>query len=779
MTALQDDYAALQADLTALQDDYAAAQAGLTTLAVLETDYAAVAGIRELDVEIRDLRSSADIKFALAFAAVGRSRQADWDPVRGPGLVATATGRLEEFIEDAQELKAKILVLSKQVPADTRSVYEKSAELYEAKTQEARSLKELVEGTSSQRAIASEALNAYFSCVVVTDDLVSEWTSQLDEAIAHHQAGIAILSEAEESTPELSSKFSEAIAELEILIGQATLLKEDPTPSSSLTTDADDHGDSISEATQAEVPCAIAGVIGNTGDLDYFAFQAEAGTPYSIDTTGGTSGGFYVNLYNSQSQHLNSGQGSIGYTATSSGPLYVLVQVYGGETGPYTLSISVPEDDYGNAISSATAIAAPSSTEGSIEYQGDRDYFSFPAEAGTTYAITGTPGTLGFSYFYLYNSSGQSLASGNLGQEPIVYTPTSSGTLYVQMESYSNETGSYTLALSVPQDDYGNSISGATAVAVPSSTDGSIDYQGDDDYFSFSAEAGTTYAITATAGTLGFSYFYLHNASGQQLASGNLGQQPIAYTATVSGTLYVQMGSYSNNTGSYVLSLSEPEDDHGNSISSATAVGVPSSTDGSVEYVGDRDYLSFSAVSGTAYLIEATPGTLGFSYLYVHNASGQQLASATIGKGQAPLAYTATSSGTLYVQVQGISNYTGTYELSLSIPEDDHGNANSSATAVEAPSSTDGGIEYQGDRDYFSFQTQAGTTYVIAATLGTLGSAYISLPTGSTGLAQPQPSSGASQTYTATTSGTLYIAVQGSGRTGTYTLGIFVFGADG
>ena len=109
-------------------------------------------------------------------------------------------------------------------------------------------------------------------------------------------------------------------------------------------------------------------------------------------------------------------------------------------------------------------------------------------------------------------------------------------------------------------------------------------------------------------------------------------------------------------------------------------------------------------MSGTAYLIEATPGTLGFSYTYVHNASGQQWAPATIGQGQAPLAYTATSSGTLYVQVQGTSNYTRTYELSVSIPEDDHGNA--ASTAVEAASSTDGDTEYQGDRDHFSFQTQ-------------------------------------------------------------------------
>ena len=499
-------------------------------------------------------------------------------------------GRLTEFIEDAQELTAKILVLSKQVPADTRSVYEKSAELYEARIQEARSLKELVEGISSQRAIASEALDAYFSCVVVTDELVSEWTSQLDEAIAHHQAGIAILSEAEESTPELSSKFSEAIAELEILIGRATSLKDDPTPPSSLTTDADDHGDSISEATQADVPCAIAGVIGNTGDLDYFAFQAEAGTPYAIETTGGTSGGFYVNLYNSQSQHLNSGQGSIGHTATSSGPLYVLVQMYGGETGPYTLSISVPEDDYGNALSSATAIQVPSSTEGSIEYQGDRDYFSFPAEAGTTYAITGTPGTLGFSYFYLYNSSGITHPAshwlrGIWGRSPSSIPPrrrgpstsrwraTATRPAPIRWRSRSRKTTTATPSPAPPRWRCRRLPTGVSTTKVTMTT-----------FRSRLRLAPPTPSRLRLArwGSPTSTCITPPASNWLRLPSGR-GRVPSPITATASGTLYAQMEGYSNQTGSYVLSLSEPEDEYGNSISSATAVGVPSSTGGDIE----------------------------------------------------------------------------------------------------------------------------------------------------------------------------------------------------
>ncbi|MDP6494372.1 MAG: hypothetical protein QGI09_02865, partial [Dehalococcoidia bacterium] len=59
--------------------------------------------------------------------------------------------------------------------------------------------------------------------------------------------------------------------------------------------------------------------------------------------------------------------------------------------------------------------------------------------------------------------------------------------------------------------------------------------------------------------------------------------------------------------------------------------------------------------------------------------------------------------------------------LYISVPSDDHGNAISGATAVELPSSTEGVIEYVGDRDYLSFQAQAGTTYVIGTAGGISG----------------------------------------------------------
>ncbi|MBI4307635.1 MAG: PPC domain-containing protein [Chloroflexi bacterium] len=769
----QEEFDKIKAQETALEAQQTA----------LQKDYATLTGIRDSEVGMSDLRNAADVKFVLASAAVGLSRQADWDPSRGPGLAETATARLDDFIKDAQELTTRTHALSDQVPAEARSVYEKSARLYEANIKEAQYLKELVQGISLQHATESAISDAYFTCVAVTDALKSGWISKLDAAVAHYQAGIAVLNEAEKNAPELSSKFGVAVAELERLIKQVSALKKDPVPPPDPGAD-DDHGQTATTATPAELPCSIVGTIGYVGDLDYFSFQAQAGTTYVVQVAGGTQGEFVASLSNSQGQQLaypySYGQLGITYTATTSAALYVAVQNNRSGTGSYMLSISVPTDDHGNSTSRATAAQVPSSTAGSIDYGGDLDYFSFQAQADTTYVIGLAGGTQGEFVASLSNSQGQQLTYPySYGQLGITYTATTSAALYVAVQNNRSGTGSYTLSISVPTDDHGNSTSKATAAKVSSSTDGAIEYVGDLDYFSFQAKAGTTYLIKLSLGTLSNSTLILYNASDQQLAGGQAyqGQKAlITHTAATSEALYVVVDNrQGGTTGSYTLSLSEAEpDDHGNAISTATAVQAPSSTAGSIDYAGDLDYFSFQAKAGTTYLIELSPGTLSYSVFYLYSASGQQLANGQAYQGQkASITYTAPTSGALYVVVDNRQGGTaGSYTLSLSVPKDDHGNSISTATVVQAPSSTAGSIDYAGDPDYFSFQAKAGTAYVIATSPGTLGAAYLALYNAS---GQQLTSWQSSITYTAKGSEAVYVVVQGSGSTGSYTLGIFVF----
>ena len=308
-------------------------------------------------------------------------------------LAGIATSRLDEFIEDAEELIKRMGALSEQVTALVRPAYEASERLYEAKIMEARSLRELTTGVSIQSAIAAEIDNAFLSCSLVTNELRQGWVSELDEALAHYQAGIGRLNQAEAIAPELSSKYIEAAVEMERFMAQASSLQDGPhapEPSGN----EDDHDNTTSEATPTELPCSIVGSIGHVGDLDYFSFQAEAGGTCVIEAVGGDTDEFRATIYDARGRQFGSSYyGQLTHTAAVAEALYVMVQNNRGRTGSYTLSIKVPSDDHGNSILKATPVEVPSATEGVIKYLEDLDYFSFQGQAGTTYLVETAQGT--------------------------------------------------------------------------------------------------------------------------------------------------------------------------------------------------------------------------------------------------------------------------------------------------------------------------------------------------------------------------------------------------
>jgi subtilisin family serine protease len=111
------------------------------------------------------------------------------------------------------------------------------------------------------------------------------------------------------------------------------------------------------------------------------------------------------------------------------------------------------------------------------------------------------------------------------------------------------------------QDDHGGSAATASTVAVPSATAGTIEVNGDVDWFAFQAVAGKSYVLSVQLGTLDDSVLYLYDTKGaSQLAcnddySSGTGSQ-ITWTAPSSGVYYVAVGSYGNTgTGTYTLNV--------------------------------------------------------------------------------------------------------------------------------------------------------------------------------------------------------------------------------
>ena len=63
-------------------------------------------------------------------------------------------------------------------------------------------------------------------------------------------------------------------------------------------------------------------------------------------------------------------------------------------------------------------------------------------------------------------------------------------------------------------------------------------------------------------------------------------------------------------------------DDHGNNATTATSVGVPSTTPGTIETGSDADWFRFNAVSGTQYTFQTALGTLSDTLLELFGTNG-------------------------------------------------------------------------------------------------------------------------------------------------------------
>ena len=111
-----------------------------------------------------------------------------------------------------------------------------------------------------------------------------------------------------------------------------------------------------------------------------------------------------------------------------------------------------------------------------------------------------------------------------------------------------------------------------------------------------------------------------------------------------------------------------PTDDHGDSISTATAIFTNRSYGGVIDPLGDSDYFAFQAQAGTSYVIETSSGSLADTVLDLYNPSGFPIASDDDGgSGDASrITWNAPSSGTYYAAVRAFDDgTTGTYELSV------------------------------------------------------------------------------------------------------------------
>ena len=466
----------------------------------------------------------------------------------------------------------------------------------------------------------------------------------------------------------------------------------------------DDHPNNSLAATRISSGTLIGGSIDYKGDSDCFRFRAEGGRTYRIEAVGETLWSMQTILYGGGGETLASERSpdshdppGIVWKALSSGDYYVRVGSVKsgvswhpywtppappceagviqppGRPGTYTLEVAdfnVP-DDYPDDVTGT--IAPGHAAAGALDHPNDVDRFRFEAEEGRVYTIRLTPGTLTDVWANLYAEDGV----GTIERER-VWKARSDRTYDISVMSYDGDTGTYNLAI-IPTDivdDHANYKENATRIALGETAEGAIDYEHDNDYFVFPAEAGKFYGITLKGGSMMRSSLlmdiYQPNGYSLQWRVYNPGDDPalwFVWEAPESGDYRVIMSSrYSQpalGTYSFAVDLADFTDDHANEKENATRVSLGETASGSVDYSGDYDYFVFQAEAGREYSIRAEPIGMGNIWMGVHDFL-QEIASARDESGApAVLRWTAPASMDYYVGATARENEIGDYRLTL------------------------------------------------------------------------------------------------------------------
>ena len=507
---------------------------------------------------------------------------------------------------------------------------------------------------------------------------------------------------------------------------------------------ADDHGNSISSATNMGVNSSVSGRIESRLDNDYFRISVRGSGTLTIYSTGSLD--TYGYLLSSSGRTISSDDDrGTGFNfrisrQVTSGTYYIRVKGFSSAVGSYGLRVSFnsnssggtttsTRDDHGNSISRATSLSLNSSRLGRIERRGDNDYFRVSVRSSgilTVYS-SGSLDTFG----YLLNSSGGTISSDDdhgSGMNFRISRYVTSGIYYIRVRGYNNGTGSYRVGAtfsssssggtSTTSDDHGNSRATATRIGVNSSTAGRIERVGDYDYFRLTI-IGSGRLTVSEIGSIN-TYGYLLDSSGRTISSGY--NSRISRDVTT-GTYYIKVRGYNAETGSYRLNVAfnGTRDDHGNSTSTATSVGLNTLTSGRIERRGDNDYFRVSVV-GSGTLTVSSTGSLD-TYGYLLSSSGRTISSDDdSGSGMNFRVSRTVSTGTYYIRVRGFgSRTTGSYSLNVSfnntpIPTDDHGNSIATATNIDGNNSVSGRLEIRGDNDYFRLSVREAGVLTINST---------------------------------------------------------------
>ena len=512
----------------------------------------------------------------------------------------------------------------------------------------------------------------------------------------------------------------------------------------------DDYpGDLTSQGEVDPFGGGVNGDIEEAGDRDWFSVALVAGQTYTFDVTGVSSGGGTltnpgISLLNPDTSFIEAGDDDgtgtdsrISFTPSVSGSYWLDVGSDDGGTGTYTVSATTGFDDFPDGTTSTGELdfLGTMFASGDLESGSDKDWFRVELEAGTQYTIKAEgefgAGSLANPLPTLFDDSSTVVASDDDGgsglNSQIVFTPSVSGTFWVEVSSSDGGDGRYTLSGSTqaapdppgggdddggssgdddddidlpnPNDDFPQNTSSTGLVDLTGTgSSGTLEVAGDDDWFRMELAGGQTYTLEVTGSGAGGGTLFNPNIAVydnnstliiEDLNPANGSRAELQFTPETSGTYWLEVFSENESVGTYTVTAENeggggsqppdggdpdptPTDDFAGGLSSNGSVALGGTASGDLETSGDRDWFSVQLTGGQDYTFdvsgaESGGGTLTDPFVVLRDGDGNFIDQDEDGGTGAntSLSFTPATSGTYWLEVRSFGiDPVGTYTVS-------------------------------------------------------------------------------------------------------------------
>lgn len=404
-------------------------------------------------------------------------------------------------------------------------------------------------------------------------------------------------------------------------------------------------------------------------------------------------------------------------------------------------------DQPGDASTQATLTG---NIDGEISPAGDTDWFRLQVEQGQRYnlALAGIEDAEGQALdpmLSVYDAQGNQLAfnddaNGSLNSA-LRYVPTQSGAVFVEARAFNSEaTGRYRIGVSaeaLPADDIGNDASTNGRVSVGRTVTGNIEFEGDVDWYRFSARTGNRYVVSlagAGEGGLGDPVLRVVDADGAELAAnddseGSLNSR-LEFIPRANGNVFIEARGYGDAySGRYQLEVTTqrlPRDSVGNSTSTGGRLRTGQSITNALDFAGDTDWYRIRLEQGQSYrftLNGAGDAALSDPMIALYDSSGAQIGLDDDGGDglNSYLEFTAPTTGNYYVEARGFGEEAaGGYTLAAQagdIPASVETDAGLSADGDYR----EGMLSPAGDRDWYRVELTEGQSLRISMDSATSG----------------------------------------------------------